>query len=148
MAERPEPRYAANKSTDVAAIVQGGFRGASRAETIWRIYDELALLAASALAVSISLAVSTVPALAAAAAKDEIKVVYHFNPGDEQSTKGIRNIHNHLTADPTAKIVVVAHAAGVQFLIDGATTRPATCTSRRWRNSRPRASSSASAISR
>jgi intracellular sulfur oxidation DsrE/DsrF family protein len=56
-----------------------------------------------------------------AAAKDEpIKIVYHFDAGFEQATKGLRNIKNHLDVDPTAKIVVVAHAQGVQFLLDGA----------------------------
>ena len=57
-----------------------------------------------------------------AAARDEpIKIVYHFDSGFEQATKGLRNIKNHLDVDPTAKIVVVAHAQGVNFLLDGAT---------------------------
>ena len=56
-----------------------------------------------------------------AAGKDEpIKIVYHFDSGFEQATKGLRNIKNHLDVDPTTKIVVVAHAQGVQFLLDGA----------------------------
>ena len=56
-----------------------------------------------------------------AAGKDEpIKIVYHFDAGFEQATKGLRNIKNHLDVDPTTKIVVVAHAQGVQFLLDGA----------------------------
>jgi len=56
-----------------------------------------------------------------AAGKDEpIKIVYHFDSGFEQATKGLRNIKNHLDVDPTTKIVVVAHALGVQFLLDGA----------------------------
>lgn len=57
-----------------------------------------------------------------AAGKDEpIKIIYHFDAGFEQATKGLRNIKNHLDVDPTTKIVVVAHAQGVQFLLDGAT---------------------------
>ena len=65
-------------------------------------------------------AVST--SLAFGAAKDDpVKIVYHFDAGFEQATKGLRNIKNHLDVDPTAKIVVVAHAQGVQFLLDGAT---------------------------
>ncbi|MEP7154295.1 MAG: DsrE family protein [Betaproteobacteria bacterium] len=56
-----------------------------------------------------------------AATKDEpIKIVYHFDAGFEQATKGLRNIKNHLDVDPKTKIVVVAHAQGVQFLLDGA----------------------------
>jgi intracellular sulfur oxidation DsrE/DsrF family protein len=51
------------------------------------------------------------------------KVVYHFDSGLEQATKGLRNIRNHLEVDPGAKIVAVAHAAGVDFLMDGAKDR-------------------------
>ena len=60
--------------------------------------------------------------LAYAAGKDDpVKIVYHFDAGFEQATKGLRNIKNHLDVDPATKIVVVAHAQGVQFLLDGAT---------------------------
>ncbi len=59
--------------------------------------------------------------VALAAGKDDpIKVVYHFDAGFEQATKGLRNIKNHLDVAPTTKIVVVAHAQGVDFLLDGA----------------------------
>lgn len=56
----------------------------------------------------------------AAGKGDPIKIVYHFDAGFEQATKGLRNVKNHLDVDPTTKIVVVAHAQGVQFLLDGA----------------------------
>ena len=56
----------------------------------------------------------------AAGKDDPIKVVYHFDAGFEQATKGLRNIKNHLDVAPTTKIVVVAHAQGVDFLLDGA----------------------------
>jgi len=56
----------------------------------------------------------------AASANDPVKVVYHFDAGLEQATKGLRNIKNHLDVDPKAKIVVVAHAQGVNFLLEGA----------------------------
>jgi intracellular sulfur oxidation DsrE/DsrF family protein len=55
-----------------------------------------------------------------AAAQD--KVVYHFDSGIAQATKGLRNIRNHLDVDPNAKIVAVAHAEGVDFLMEGAKT--------------------------
>ena len=55
-----------------------------------------------------------------AAADDPVKVVYHFDSGFEQATKGLRNIKNHLDVEPKTKIVVVAHAQGVNFLLDGA----------------------------
>jgi len=50
------------------------------------------------------------------------KVVYHFDGGLAQATKGLRNVRNHLDVDPTAKIIVVAHAEGVDFLMEGAKT--------------------------
>ena len=50
------------------------------------------------------------------------KVVYHFDSGVAQATKGLRNIRNHLDVDPKAKIVAVAHAEGVDFLMEGAKT--------------------------
>ena len=53
-------------------------------------------------------------------ANDPVKVVYHFDAGLEQATKGLRNVKNHLDVDPKAKIVVVAHAQGVNFLLEGA----------------------------
>jgi intracellular sulfur oxidation DsrE/DsrF family protein len=49
-----------------------------------------------------------------------VKVVYHVNEGNEQASNALRNIRNHLTADPTAKIVVVTHFKGIDFLLEGA----------------------------
>ena len=57
---------------------------------------------------------------ASAAPNDPIKVVYHMNEGVERAPQAIRNIRNHLNADPTAKIVVVSHAAGINFLMKDA----------------------------
>jgi intracellular sulfur oxidation DsrE/DsrF family protein len=48
------------------------------------------------------------------------KVVYHFDGGIAQATKGLRNMRNHLDVDPKAKIAAVAHAEGVDFLMEGA----------------------------
>lgn len=45
------------------------------------------------------------------------KVVYHLNSGLEQATNGLRNVRNHLEVNPQARIVVVAHAQGVDFLM-------------------------------
>ena len=45
------------------------------------------------------------------------KVVYHLNSGLEQATNGLRNVRNHLEVSPGARIVVVAHAQGVDFLM-------------------------------
>ncbi|MCJ7799350.1 MAG: DsrE family protein [Polaromonas sp.] len=59
--------------------------------------------------------------LAASLAWGQVKVVYHLSEGIPQAYRAIGNIRNHLAADPTAKIVVVAHGAGIDFLLDGTT---------------------------
>ena len=48
------------------------------------------------------------------------KVVYHIDNAETQATKGLRNIRNHLDVAPDTKIVVVTHADGVDFLMEGA----------------------------
>ena len=48
-------------------------------------------------------------------------MVYHLNDGIPQASRAVNNIRNHLAADPTAKIVVVTHGAGIDFLLEGAT---------------------------
>lgn len=48
------------------------------------------------------------------------KVVYHIDDSATQATKGLRNIRNHLDVAPDTQIVVVTHANGVDFLMDGA----------------------------
>ena len=47
-------------------------------------------------------------------------VVYHIDDAAAQAVKGLRNIRNHLDVDPAAKIIVVTHANGVDFLMEGA----------------------------
>jgi intracellular sulfur oxidation DsrE/DsrF family protein len=56
----------------------------------------------------------------AAGQDDPVKVVYHVSEGLDQATAALRNIRNHLSADPKAKITVVTHANGIDFLLDGA----------------------------
>lgn len=46
-------------------------------------------------------------------------VVYHVNDA-VNATAALRNISNHLEVNPQAKIVVVTHAQGVDFLMEGA----------------------------
>ncbi|GAA6141429.1 DsrE family protein [Hydrogenophaga sp. 5NK40-0174] len=58
----------------------------------------------------------------AQAADGAVKAVYHFADGVAQASQGLRNINNHLNADPTVKIVVVAHGKGIDFLLEGAKT--------------------------
>ena len=47
-------------------------------------------------------------------------VVYHIDDMSQQALKGLRNIRNHIDTDPGAKITVVTHALGVDFLLEGA----------------------------
>ena len=56
------------------------------------------------------------------AALADTKVVYHVNDSAE-ATAAMRNIKNHLNADPSAKIIVVTHSKGIDFLLDGATDK-------------------------
>ena len=69
------------------------------------------LLLGAVLATSLQAHAQTQPA---------INVVYHMSEGIPQASRAIGNIRNHLAADPTAKIVVVTHGAGIDFLLDGA----------------------------
>ena len=71
-----------------------------------RLFKFLALLAAG-------LAIS-----GAALAQD--KVVYHIDNAETQATKGLRNVRNHLDVAPDTKIIVVTHAEGIDFLMEGA----------------------------
>jgi intracellular sulfur oxidation DsrE/DsrF family protein len=54
---------------------------------------------------------------------DRDHAVYHFNLGNDQSSDGLRNVRNHLSVDKKAKIVVVTHARGVDFLMKDAKDR-------------------------
>ena len=51
-----------------------------------------------------------------------MRAVYHLVEGLEQALRGLEYIRNHLEADSASQIVVVAHAAGVDFLMRGAKT--------------------------
>jgi len=78
-----------------------------------------ALLLCAVLAAS--LPVLAQQAKAPTAAPDPVKVVYHLSEGIDQAGRAIVNIGYHLDADPSAKIVVVTHGAGIDFLLEGAT---------------------------
>ncbi len=56
---------------------------------------------------------------ASAHAQEAIRVVYHINEGVQQASRAIGNLRNHLAADPQARIVVVTHGPGIDFLLDG-----------------------------
>ena len=54
-----------------------------------------------------------------ALAQAQDKVAYHVNDTATQALATLRNIRNHLDTDPTAQITLVAHAFGVDFLMEG-----------------------------
>jgi uncharacterized protein len=67
-----------------------------------------------------ALSLALTGAARAADANAPVKVVYHLSEGIDQASRAMANIRNHLAADPTVKIVVVAHGAGIDFLLEGA----------------------------
>jgi len=59
------------------------------------------------------------PKPAAEAAAPQEKVVYHINDASGARI-AMRNVDNHLGASPDAKIVVVTHGKGIDFLLNDA----------------------------
>lgn len=74
---------------------------------------KLAGLSAAAL-----IAVATLSGCASTEDRQE-KVVYHVNDA-ANARVAMRNINNHLNANPNAKIVVVTHGKGIDFLLNDA----------------------------
>jgi intracellular sulfur oxidation DsrE/DsrF family protein len=68
-------------------------------------------------------ALALVAGCSAVGGSKQDKVVYHINEGLAQATNGLRNIGNHLEVNPDARIVVVSHAQGVDFMMKGATDK-------------------------
>jgi hypothetical protein len=66
------------------------------------------------------LAVLAAAFLLALPAFGQDKVVYHIDNAEAQATKALRNARNHLDVAPDTKIIVVAHAEGIDFLMEGA----------------------------
>jgi intracellular sulfur oxidation DsrE/DsrF family protein len=78
------------------------------------------LLAALLLATSPMIhAAPVAEAAAPTAAAAEEKVVYHVNDAS-LARVAMRNIQNHITASPDARIVVVTHGKGIDFLLNDA----------------------------
>ena len=74
-------------------------------------------IASTALALAALLGFSSA---AQAQATQQIKVVYHVNTDVNTVPAILNNIRNHLNADPKAKIVVVTHGPGINFLLQDA----------------------------
>jgi len=64
--------------------------------------------------------VASVLAVVTFTAQAQDAVVYHIDDAATQGLKGLRNIRNHMDVDPSAKITVVTHANGVDFLMEAA----------------------------
>ena len=67
--------------------------------------------------------VFAVLACAPAQADEPIKVVYHVMDTDAQGLLAMGNIRNHLRADPSAKITLVALFKGINLLLEGTTDK-------------------------
>ena len=78
----------------------------------------MAALASFAFA-GVTAAQTAVPATRVQTQDITSKVVYHID-GADQPLKALRNIRNHLDVAPKTTIVVVTHANGVDFLMEGA----------------------------
>jgi len=65
-------------------------------------------------------AVAAVLAMAALAAAAQDKVVYHISDAATQALAGLRNVRNQLDTEPGTQVTVVAHAMGVDFLMEEA----------------------------
>ena len=63
---------------------------------------------------------AVVIATASVAAFAQDTVVYHINDAEASALGTLRNMKNHLDTDPSAKLTLVAHAQGVDFLMTGA----------------------------
>lgn len=93
--------------------------------TASRVRSPRSLLRALGAVAAVAVLAALAPQARAAAAHHAprqrvVKVVFHFTHGLEEASHGLENVRNLLKADPTAKIVVVANGAGIDFLLDGA----------------------------
>lgn len=80
-------------------------------------------IALAAALAAFAIAAGTVSAADQRAHVGPDKIVYHVSDTEAQASAALRYIDNHLEVNPKARIVVVTHAAGVDFLLDGAKNR-------------------------
>ena len=66
--------------------------------------------------VATSMLAATMLAGCASTEEKQEKVVYHVNDA-ANARVAMRNINNHLNANPNARIVVVTHGKGIDFLL-------------------------------
>ena len=77
------------------------------------------ILAALMLSVAPMASAGPLAEAAAPSASAEEKVVYHVNDS-ANARMAMNNVNNHLNAAPGAKIVVVTHGKGIDFLLNDA----------------------------
>jgi intracellular sulfur oxidation DsrE/DsrF family protein len=82
------------------------------------------VLLTALLSAVLAVPVSNIPgaggtAAAAETSQAQEKVVYHINDASVARV-AMRNVENHINASPDAKIVVVTHGKGIDFLLNGA----------------------------
>jgi intracellular sulfur oxidation DsrE/DsrF family protein len=87
------------------------------------LFQEMPMFKLFAALKSVVLALLLVTSFQAWAADDVIKTMYHVSEGITQASRALNNIRNHLSVYPKAKIVVVTHGAGIDFLLQGATNQ-------------------------
>lgn len=77
------------------------------------------ILAALMLSVAPMASAGPLAEAAGPSASADEKVVYHINDS-ENAAIAMRNVQNHINASPDAKVVVVTHGKGIDFLLSGA----------------------------
>ena len=85
-----------------------------------------AIRSSLALTVMVVLALAGCAAIGGPDSKSNVapdRVVYHVNDTGAQAVNALRNVGNHLEVNPKAQIVIITHAQGVDFLMDGAKDR-------------------------
>lgn len=108
------------------ARVTRDLRSACRDDTpsrphAWRAATAVSVFALTALLAWVALPVTS-PGPRQAAAQSEERMVYHIASSADVET-ALRNVANHLAISPRARVVVVAHNNGVDFLLRGARDR-------------------------
>ena len=82
-----------------------------------------AVVAAAFVSGCVSVDVTRPAGTAQPTASAPVKAVYHLTAGLDEAQRAMGNVRNHLSADPSAKIVVVTNGNGIEFLLEGAKDR-------------------------
>lgn len=83
----------------------------------WRMRRSVLAMVVAGLTLAGSLWAAATPDIKSPVGPD--KVVYHISNTEQQTKLAMEYIRNHLEVNPKARIVVVTHALGVDFLKEG-----------------------------